>query len=164
MPKNLVNWAVVGVIAFVLLKHSGVNLNFDTVLSFLKGGGATPTAEEFPGKPSNSVILTAVQPIANILSDADKSDKVALARLWRETADVISWDDSVIKTTADIRRANGAAGRLMHLESKGKYSNLGETLDKATIQVLGNKAVPLDAVSRAKAADLFRGLSWAALQ
>lgn len=147
----------VGVLAFVLLKpvlmgEGGFHL-----------GNLFPSssAEEFPDVPTGKV-ATAVGPVKSILAKADADDKLALSRLWREDAILISADTSVITSTADIRRANSAAGQLMHLDIKGKYPGLGEAVDKAIKDVLGDDTKALDASVRQDAAAVFNGLSWAA--
>lgn len=149
----------VGVLAFVLLRPVLMSGGFDLGHLF----PSSSAAEEFPDEPTGK-IANAVGPVKSILAKADADDKLALSRLWREDAILIGADVSVITSTADIRRANSAAGQLMHLDIKGKYPGLGEAVDKAIKDVLGDDTKALDASVRQDAAAVFNGLSWAANQ
>jgi hypothetical protein len=156
MSSNFLKIAAVAAIAFVLIKPHMGEIHFPSF------GRASATAEAFPDKPFNSKVLDAVTPVQSILAKADAEDKLNLARLWREDAQIIQGDDSVIQTTADVRRANGIAGKLMTLHLKGKYAGLAAAVDNAFAKVVGMDAKPLDSQTRQDVVSVFNGLSWAA--
>lgn len=132
-------------------------------------GGLVPSVGasvsiETADKPTSDKVLTAVAPVQKSLANADRSDKIALADLWKQMANLIEVDDSVITSTEAIYRANIAAGKLLHLGAKGKYGDLGKQATQAVKDVVGDDIVNLDSSKRALAVDVFNGLSWAALQ
>ncbi len=165
MDKSKFNLPTILAIAAIVYVLFGAQIkekfnNFDLSKLIPSGGGASST-ETFPDKPTDSAILTASEQVKAALSTADAKDKLVLARLWRETAKLIAADNSVVQTTADLRRANGLIGKVANIDIKGKYPDLGKALSKTTMSVLGDDPTPVD---RAKAAALFNGYSWAARQ
>jgi hypothetical protein len=165
MDKSKFNLPTILAIAAVVYVLFGAQLkeklgSFDISKLIPSGGGASST-ETFPDKPSDATILAAAEQVKSQLSSADAVDKLKLARLWRETAKLILADNSVVQTTADVRRANGLIGKVADLGIKNKYPGLAPALTAATKSVLGDDPTPVD---RAKAAALFNGFSWAARQ
>lgn len=125
-----------------------------------KSGGAASSAEEFPGMPADPRVAAAVEPVRAAMATVPAGDKLALARLWREQAKLIGIDTTIVKNTADVKRANGIAGQLMHLTSKNPA--LAAAANNAAKVILGDLPKPLDAAARQDAVNLFNGLSWAA--
>lgn len=165
MDKSKFNLPTILAIAAIVYVVFGAQIkeklgSFDLSKLIPSGGGASST-ETFPDKPTDSAIAAAADQVKAALSTADAADKLVLARLWRETAKLIAADNSVVQTTADVRRANGLIGKVANINIKGKYPNLAPTLTDATKSVLGDDPTPVD---RAKAAALFNGFSWAARQ
>lgn len=164
MDKSKFNLPTILAIAAIVYVVFGAQIkeklgSFD-LSKLIPTAGASST-ETFPDKPTDSAIAAAADQVKAALSTADAADKLVLARLWRETAKLIAADNSVVQTTADVRRANGLIGKVANLNIKGKYPGLAAALDGATKSVLGDDPTPVD---RAKAAALFNGFSWAARQ
>lgn len=128
------------------------------------GGGASVPGEQFPGPPTDPKVTGAVEAVKQQLASADKGDKVQLARLWREFGRLIQLDQGIIKSTSDIRKGHGTAGKLMALGIQNKYPGLAKSVDNALFAVLGNDPKALDGTTRGNAVAVFNGLSWAALQ
>jgi len=165
MNKNIGRYVAIAVIAYfiVLRPMMGGGFNLSDILKNLIPGGGVSVDDSFPGQPTDSQVLTAVQPLKAKFAVLDNNEKLALASLWRELANVIALDtDNIIKSNADIREANSVAGRLMALRMKGKYPSLGADVDSAIKNVMGKNPDALDATTKKKAVELFNGLSWAA--
>lgn len=128
------------------------------------GGGASVPGEQFPGQPTDSKVTGAVEAVKQQLASADKGDKIQLARLWREFGRLIQLDQGIIKSTSDIRKGHGTAGKLMALGIQNRYPGLAKNVDNALFDILGNDPKALDGTTRGNAVAVFNGLSWAALQ
>lgn len=157
MNKNTL-LVIAAIVAFLF--YNGT-LKVEDFTKFLPSpGGGASSAEVFPGMPTDSRVAAAVEPVRVAMATVPSGDKLALARLWREQAKLIAVDTTIIKSTADVKRANGISGQLMQLTSKNP--TLAAAANNAAKIVLGDLPKPLDTAARADAVNLFNGLSWAA--
>jgi len=101
-----------------------------------------------------------VAPLAEIITD-DK-DAAKAAKFFRDFADVLSRDDSILKTTEDVREGYIRAETLMlqRTELVGKYPGFGAAKDKILAEAVGLERVPLSPEKRSKAVAVFNAMAW----
>lgn len=108
--------------------------------------------------------VTSITPLISG-SDAEKDGR-NLAMFYMDLANVVARDETIIKTTADIKKLNENAGQLMFQKTgiKGKYPNLGATIDKVFVAILTLENVPLTKVKRDEVVKGITAIAWACLQ
>lgn len=116
--------------------------------------------------PSNETLLEKARAVTKIVKASDdstrKSDCLKLSALYADMATLIEIDDDkIIVDTASIKEANSIAGKMLGLDIKDKYPNLGETAQDLVMSAIGDEDVFMDDELRGKSADAFRALSWA---
>ena len=111
----------------------------------------TPSAEL-------QVLVSPLRELGMSEKDAAKASKFFL-----DFADVLSRDDSVIKTTSDIREGYIRAETLMlqRTEMVGKYPGFGQVKDDILVEILGLDRLPLTPEKRSKAVEVFKAMAWA---
>jgi len=118
-------------------------------------------------KPTSSDLLTASEDVIKALSvhKDRKTDGVELAKLYRDLAILISFDDTqgeeIIKSTEEVRIANRLAGKMLRLNIVNKYPDLQNATQNVVVVGLGDDIIVLDKDSRKAAVDSFNALSWA---
>lgn len=120
-------------------------------------------------EPKDEKLKELAMAVSNVLKDGTsdrKVDGLALASLWKDLAALIMMDkeNEVLRTTAELREANAVSGKLMDLNLKGKYDGLPEAARAVVVYAIGDNNVVLTEEMRAKAAEAFEALSWAAYQ
>lgn len=92
-----------------------------------------------------------------------EQDAAKTAKFFLDFADVLSRDDSVIKTTADIREGYIRAETLMlqRTDMVGKYPGFGKVKDDILVETLGLNRTPLTLEKRSKAVEAFKAMAWA---
>lgn len=116
--------------------------------------------------PSDASFREVCAPVTKSLLDGPlsrKSDGKRLASLYLDLATLIELDgeNQVIKSTGEIRQANSLSGVMLQLNIKDKYPGLAENSNAVIVSQIGEEDVVLDANSRLKASEAFRGLAWA---
>lgn len=116
--------------------------------------------------PSDEAIKNACMPVmASIAGGPDSrvKDGKRLANLFLDIATLIELDgeNEVIKTTDEIRQANGLCGAMLKMDIKNKYPKLAESANGVLIAAIGDESTILSPGLRAKSAEAFRGLAWA---
>jgi hypothetical protein len=98
--------------------------------------------------------------ISSILKEHPE-DAARLAELYSALSDVLSRDDSIVKTTGQIREAHSRSGRLLFQKTsmKGKHEGLPEAVDEFLAQSLGSDDVILTPELRSAAVSAFADLS-----
>jgi|TARA_R110002051_G_scaffold221367_3_gene284995 hypothetical protein len=93
----------------------------------------------------------------------DVKDAAKAASFFNAFADVVARDDSIIKTTADIREGYIRAETLMlqKTEMVGKYPGFGKAKDDVLTETLGLDRVSLTPEKRKETVDAFRAMAWA---
>lgn len=93
----------------------------------------------------------------------EQKDAAKAAKFFLDFADVISRDDSVLKTTEDIREGYIRAETLMlqKTEMVGKYPGFGKAKDDILAETLGLDRVLLTSEKRSKAVEVFKAMAWA---
>lgn len=93
----------------------------------------------------------------------EQKDAAKAAKFFLDFADVISRDDSVLKTTADIREGYIRAETLMlqRTDMVGKYPGFGQVKDNILAETLGLDRLPLTPEKRSKAVEAFKAMAWA---
>ena len=111
----------------------------------------TPSAE----------LQTLVSPLRDLGMSA--KDAAKMAKFFEDFADVLSRDDSILKTTEDIREGYIRAETLMlqKTELVGKYPGFGKAKDDILAETLGLNRVLLTPEKRSKAVDAFKAMAWA---
>lgn len=117
-----------------------------------------------PGVDNDTKLL--LQPIVESFKNGSsdrKLDGKKLASLYLDIATLISLDgeDTVIKTTEDIKQANSIAGPMLKLNMRGKYPNLSESCTAYVKSQIGDDTVQLDDELRKLAVKSFNDLAWA---
>ena len=84
-----------------------------------------------------------------------------LVSFYRDVADLIRRDETVIRTTGDIREAYTRAGRLAFQKTglQDKTAGLGEKVDAALAKALGLPNVTLTPELRERAVAIFMALA-----
>jgi hypothetical protein len=92
-----------------------------------------------------------------------KRDALKLSALYNDIATLIELDgeNTIIKDTNAVRKANSLSGQMLRLDIKDKYPGLAQANQNVINVAIGNDDVLLDAENRAKASQAFRALSWA---
>ena len=116
-------------------------------------------------EPTNPELLSKADEVATILKNGGEDRKVdgmKLAALYADIAKLISLDaeNTVIKTTSEIREVNSVAGSLVASELKGKYPNLALTARALIVSAIGDDIATLNEENRQKAAEAFEALAW----
>jgi hypothetical protein len=152
--KNLIIWVIaIGLICVGLFKPS--------MPSFVR-----PQSHTTVTTPSDDLKIKC-EKIIEIIRSTDSSDKAQdvsrLIDLYSDLAKLIAIDggDPVIKNTEEIREANRLSGRMLDLNLKDKYENLGQELNEVVKSSLGDDNVALSPELRQKSVDTFNALAWA---
>jgi hypothetical protein len=118
----------------------------------------TPDVDE--DAPSEALQLL-VAPLKGL--GMETQDAAKAAKFFADFADVVERDESVIKTTADIREGYIRAETLMlqKTEMVGKYPGFGKAKDDVLAETLGLDRVSLTPEKRKEAVAAFRAMSWA---
>lgn len=117
--------------------------------------------------PSDNDLLIKAKNIIDILQTSDDStrpsDCLKLSSLYADMAILIELKDTeqIVNSTSAIREANILAGKMLRLNIKDKYPDLADSSKDLVIAAIGDNDVVLDDVSRARAVEAFRALSWA---
>jgi hypothetical protein len=113
--------------------------------------------------PDDEDILKECKDVAKILSSGDKKDAARLRDLYIDISDLIALDgdQTVIKSTEDIRQANSLAGVMLKLDIKDKYADLGKETQQVIVSVIGDDSVLLSPELRTQASQSFKYLAWA---
>jgi hypothetical protein len=105
--------------------------------------------------------------IIQIVKSSDYSDKAEdmrkLSGLYLDLAKLISIndDDTVIKNTEEIREANKLSGKMLELNIKDKYDDLGEELNGVVKSYIGDDNIALSPELRQRSVDVFKAIAWA---
>lgn len=105
--------------------------------------------------------------IIQIVKSSDYSDKAEdmrkLSRLYLDLAKLISIndDDTLIKNTEEIREANKLSGKMLELNIKDKYTDLGEELNGVVKSYIGDDNIALSPELRQRSVDVFKAIAWA---
>lgn len=97
----------------------------------------------------------------NAKSDIAKFRK--LRDLYLDLARLVELDDedSVIKTTDEIRQANSISGVMLRLDMKDKYKDLKKELNDVIVSGIGDDSLNVSSELRSKGIDSFLALAWA---
>jgi len=120
--------------------------------------------------PTSSMQAT-VRPIADALKSAPVGDRMLWANLWSKAATVVAGDELgtevVITDTRALRMFTTLAldigWRRIGEHKAGTYAGLRQAVEKAMADTLGLDARPIDAETRAKVVELYRGIAWAGM-
>lgn len=104
-----------------------------------------------------------VAPIRKLLA-GQRADARRLAAFYRQMADVVRRDTTVVTSTGALRTGHRTAGKLMFEQTgiDGRYARLPTRIDQALAKALGLDDVPLTKQKRAAAVTTFEAIAWAA--
>ena len=136
-----------------------------------------PSLPESPTVPAVTVdtptspMQATVRPIADALKPAPIGDRLLWANLWSKAATVVAGDELgtevVITDTRALRMFTTLAldigWRRIGDHKPGTYAGLRQAVEKAMSDTLGMEAKPIDAETRAKVVELYRGIAWAGM-
>lgn len=136
-----------------------------------------PSLPESPTVPAvtidtpTSPMQATVRPIADALKPAPIGDRLLWANLWSKAATVVAGDELgtevVITDTRALRMFTTLAldigWRRIGDHKPGTYAGLRQAVEKAMSDTLGMEAKPIDAETRAKVVELYRGIAWAGM-
>lgn len=119
----------------------------------------------------SSAMQSTVRPIADVLKAAPMGDRMLWANLWSKAATVVAGDELgtevVITDTRALRMFTTLAldigWRRIGDHKPGSYAGLRQAVEKAMSDTLGLEARPIDAETRAKVVELYRGIAWAGM-
>lgn len=119
----------------------------------------------------SSAMQSTVRPIADVLKAAPMGDRLLWANLWSKAATVVAGDELgtevVITDTRALRMFTTLAldigWRRIGDHKPGTYAGLRQAVEKAMSDTLGLEARPIDAETRAKVVELYRGIAWAGM-
>ena len=133
-----------------------------------------PSAPAIPAvtiETPSSAMQSTVRPIADVLKAAPMGDRMLWANLWSKAATVVAGDELgtevVITDTRALRMFTTLAldigWRRIGDHKPGTYAGLRQAVEKAMSDTLGMEAKPIDAETRAKVVELYRGIAWAGM-
>jgi hypothetical protein len=119
----------------------------------------------------SSAMQSTVRPISDVLKSAPVGDRMLWANLWSKAATVVAGDELgtevVITDTRALRMFTTLAldigWRRIGDHKPGTYAGLRQAVEKAMSDTLGMEAKPIDAETRAKVVELYRGIAWAGM-
>jgi hypothetical protein len=156
---------------YVIFVDINIPGEYRLILHELQYGEAappTPPVPPVPPPPEPSAELAAlVAPITPlIVGEHVAVDAARLTSYWMDFAGIVERDRDVLATTAQIRKANVRAGRLMFARTgiQGRYKGLAEAIDGALADGIGLDVRPLDAALRTRTVAVCRAVAWACHQ
>lgn len=112
---------------------------------------AAPTAE----------LQTLVSPVTDAL---DKTGGPIIAAFYRQFAEVVARDKTVLASTKQFREGHRRAARLMFKDSElaGKYPGVDGAISNAIAGHVGLDNAPIDEAKRMRIVEVLNAVSWAA--
>ena len=93
--------------------------------------------------------------------DIAPQDSELISSFYLELSDVMNKDDSIIQYTEQFRNLNTFAG-VLHFNTSllGKYENLGEKIDSAIANAIGQQNVAMDEDKREDLVEILNAVAW----
>ena len=137
-----------------------VGLFGQQIFSFVKANVEIVNIPSVEKEEPNLTYKTLVQDITDL--DIEPQDARQLGDFFSELADVVKTDPGFIKTTGVFRDFNVRAGGLNFagLEIKNKYPSLGQEIDDAIMDTLGDQDVSLTDQKRKELVDCLNAIAW----
>ena len=137
-----------------------VGLFGQQIFSFVKENVEIVNIPSVEKEEPNLTYKTLVQDITDL--DIEPQDAKQLGDFFSELADVVKTDPGFIKTTGVFRDFNVRAGGLNFagLEIKNKYPSLGQEIDGAIMDTLGDQDVSLTDEKRKELVDCLNAIAW----
>ena len=137
-----------------------VGLFGQQIFSFVKENVEIVNIPSVEKEEPNLTYKTLVQDITDL--DIEPQDARQLGDFFSELADVVKTDPGFIKTTGVFRDFNVRAGGLNFagLEIKNKYPSLGQEIDGAIMDTLGDQDVSLTDEKRKELVDCLNAIAW----
>ena len=137
-----------------------VGLFGQQIFSFVKANVEIVNIPSVEKEEPNLTYKTLVQDITDL--DIEPQDARQLGDFFSELADVVKTDPGFIKTTGVFRDFNVRAGGLNFagLEIKNKYPSLGQEIDGAIMDTLGDQDVSLTDEKRKELVDCLNAIAW----
>lgn len=90
-------------------------------------------------------------------------DAKRLGDLYSDLATLIELEgeNTVVKTTDEIRQANSLSGIMLRMNIKNEYDNLSAATNGVVVAGIGSDNIILNSELRKKAVDSFKALAWA---
>lgn len=114
--------------------------------------------------PSDETLLkeaTEVKDLVKAMMPKDEAKRLRDLYLDMKTLISLDGEAEVIKSTEQIRQANGLAGFMLRMDIKGKYPNLAKECKDIVVSAIGDDNILLSPDLKNKALDSFDALAWA---
>jgi hypothetical protein len=153
---------IVLVVAVILIVYGLTKPNINNVIP----NPVQPIVIEVVPAPTDPAIKEAANKVVASLTDGSNDrivDGKRLCGLYWDIATLIELDgnDTVIKTTEEVRQANALSGSMLRMNIKDKYPDLAKSANSVIVVAIGDDNIILTKELRAKAVEGFRALSWA---
>lgn len=118
-------------------------------------------------EPTDAVLKKEADEVVVLLQKLNAKSDIAKFRklrdLYLDLARLVELDgeDTVIKTTDEIRQANSISGVMLRLDMKDKYADLKKELNDVMVSGIGDDSLNVSSELRTKGIDSFLALAWA---
>lgn len=150
-------------IAVVLIIYGLTKPNINNIVPV---GPIQPIVVEVVPAPTDPSLKEAANKVVSSLTNGSNDrvvDGKRLCGLYWDMATLIELDgnDTVIKTTEEIRQANALSGPMLRMNIKDKYPDLAKNANAVIVAAIGEDNIILTKELRSKAVEGFKALSWA---
>jgi hypothetical protein len=147
----------------VLIGYSKLDLSFlGNVLNPARVVDSRVSVAEPSDPELKEKCLDVVKAFKNGSSSRTKDAK-RLGDLYVDLATLIELegDNTVVKTTDEIRGANSLSGTMLRMNIKGDYPDLAQATNGVVVTAIGQDNIVLNAELRKRSAEAFMALAWA---
>lgn len=136
-------------------------LLLSVILLFACGCPVYPTPEPMPEPEPPSPVTALAEEMRGYVVDLEPVNDATLAEFYRDFADVLKRDDSVVRNTNDIREAHSRSLKLAFQKTDVQTSHpgLGVKLDAAAAKALTLQNRALTPELRARAVAIYEAIS-----
>ena len=117
-------------------------------------------------EPTDPALKEQCRDVIAVFQNAGSSrykDAKRLGDLYADLANLIELEgeNTVVKSTDEIRQANSLSGVMLRMNIKGEYEDLSKETNEVIISGIGSDNIILNGELRQKATESFRALAWA---
>jgi hypothetical protein len=145
------------------------------ILGYVAAFGLPMPKAPAPSPPSidtpSSTLREAVQPVVVAMAGAAATDRAVLADLFSKVGRAVTADkdgETLFPDSRYLREYTRVAATLgwqrLAGNAPGKYSGLGDAIEKAFVATMGLESKAIDQAARQRFSDLCDAIAWAALQ
>lgn len=117
-------------------------------------------------EPTDPALKEQCRDVVSVFKNAGSSrhkDGKRLGDLYADLATLIELEgeNTVVKSTDEIRQANSLSGVMLRMNIKGDYEDLSKETNEVIVAGIGSDNIILNSELRQKATESFRALAWA---